>query len=62
MTIPTNLFPDKVYMVKPDNARIVVELDGIPVGFIKKGKGTSVYFGFRVRDNQSEKSLLYSKY
>ncbi|MGB9682541.1 MAG: hypothetical protein ACPL1I_06110 [bacterium] len=55
MTIPTSLFPDKVYIVKPNNVQIVAELEGVPIGFIRKEKGISAYFGFRIRDNQSEK-------
>lgn len=55
MSIPTRLFPDKVYRLTTETAEPAALLEGKPIGFMKNlGKGKLVYLGFRVRDNQSE--------
>ena len=61
-TIPTDFTVDRIYPVEClDGATVIARESGRPLGVRKRhGKGEAYYFGFRLRDDQSQ-SLGYEE-
>ncbi|UCH34698.1 MAG: hypothetical protein JSV65_19630 [Armatimonadota bacterium] len=55
MEVPSDLLPDWIYPVKPDNADAVARIGTRVVGAIRchRGGGRAMFLGFRARDDQS---------